>query len=69
MTFAARALGAIALLALATPALPCGDHAAKTTTAAADKADKKASTVAKTDKKGAKTSKSAGEAKPAAAAN
>ncbi len=68
MKLVARALSALALLAFATPALPCGDHAAKTTTASAEK-EKGSSTVAKSDKKAAKKAKNAEQSKTATATN
>jgi len=68
MKIAARCLTALAVLAFATPALPCGDKAMKTTTASAEKA--KSTTVAKaTAKKGAASTKAAPEAKPTSAPN
>ncbi|HEY6099669.1 MAG TPA: hypothetical protein VIW03_09580 [Anaeromyxobacter sp.] len=69
MTTAVRFLAALAVLAFATPALPCSDHE-KTVTAAAEKAP--AAKVAKsgaTAKKATKASKPAAEAKPVTAAN
>ncbi len=70
MKLVARALSVLALLAFATPALPCGDQATKTTTASADKEKEKGSnTVAKSDKKSAKKTKSAEQSKPATATN
>jgi hypothetical protein len=70
MKLFARAVTALALLGLATPALPCGDMGQKEKTATSSA--KKSSTVAKsgtTEKKGATPSKGAGEAKPASATN
>lgn len=69
MKLVARAVTALALLALATPALPCGDMGQKEKTATSS--TKKSATVAKSgaDKKGAAPAKSAGEAKPASATN
>lgn len=67
MKLAARCLAALALLAFATPALPCGDKAEKTVTASTGKTTKGA--VAKsgtTAKKAGHESKPAGDARPAA---
>ena len=55
---AAKLATAAALLALATPALPCGDHM-KTTTA--EKKTDKAAEVAKKDAKDSKAAKAAAE--------
>ncbi len=68
MKLAARCLAALALLAFATPALPCpcGDKDAKTTTASAGKTSTKGA-VAKSAKKAGGEAKPAGDAKPAAA--
>ncbi len=64
MKTAARFVTALAVLAFATPALPCGDKAMKTTTASAEKASQE--TVAKASaKKSPATKAPASEAKPA----
>lgn len=69
MKIVARAVTALALLAFATPALPCGDKAMKTTTASSEKASS-STTVAKSgEKKAAAPAKATGEARPATAAN
>ena len=62
MKTVARLVTALAVLAFASPALPCGDKAMKTTTASAEKASK--DTVAKATTKKS-TTKSTSEAKPA----
>jgi len=70
MKLAARCLAALAVLAFATPALPCGDKPAKTTTASTSMEKAPAGAVAKsgaTAKKAGSTAKPAGEARPAAA--
>ncbi len=68
MKLVARAVTALALLSLATPALPCGDtEHAKTT-----RTEKRSATVAKsggTAKKSTAPAKKVAEAKPASAAN
>ncbi len=78
MKLVARAVTSLALLAFATPALPCGDKttttaaAAASTTAATVAAQKKkeSSAVAKSEKeKKANAQKTSGEAKPATASN
>jgi hypothetical protein len=69
MKLIARAVTALALLAFATPALPCGEKT-KTTTASATKGS--STTVAKsgsTEKQKKAATESKGEAKPATAAN
>ncbi len=69
MKLAARCLAALALLAFATPALPCGDKAAKTTTASAPSEKSSTGAVAKSGtntKKAGNAAKPAGEARPAA---
>lgn len=64
MKTAARLVTALAVLAFAAPALPCGDKAMKTTTASSEKSSK--DTVAKAStQKGAATKAPAAEAKPA----
>lgn len=65
MKNAARFATALAVLAFASPALPCGDKAMKTTTASSEKTSK--DTVAKaTAKKSATATKTpSSEAKPA----
>lgn len=63
MTTAARLVTALAVLAFAAPALPCGDKATKTTTASAEKTAKE--TVAKATAKQSGTKAAASEAKPA----
>jgi len=69
MKLVARAVTALALLAFATPALPCGDKAMKTTTASSEKGSS-STTVAKSgEKKAGAQAKGAAEAKPATAAN
>lgn len=79
MKLVARAVTSLALLAFATPALPCGDKAQTTTAAAAPsitaatvaaQKKKESSAVAKSDKeKKANAQKTSGEAKPATASN
>lgn len=68
MKLAARFLAALAVLAFATPALPCGDKATKTTTVSAEKASTSGA-VAKSSSSVKKAGSQAkpGEAKPAAA--
>ncbi len=68
MRLLARAVAALALLSLATPALPCGDKEHVKTAST----EKKTTTVAKASaaKRGAApAAKAAGQAKPASAAN
>lgn len=69
MKLVARAVTALALLAFATPALPCGDKA-KTTTASETKPSSK-SAVAKSsaEKQKKQAPETKGEAKPASATN
>lgn len=67
MKFAARFLAALAVLAFATPALPCGEKMEKTVTASTTKPA--TGPVAKSDKKAKNTTKPAAEPKPAAATN
>jgi hypothetical protein len=68
MKLAARCLAALAVLAFATPALPCGERTTKQVTASAEKPTSGA--VAKSDKKAkSSTTKPAGQTKPAAATN
>lgn len=70
MQLAARIVAALAFLAFATPALPCGDRAAKTVTAQSEKpAAGKSEAVAKTSKKAKSQTKPTAEQKPATAAN
>lgn len=65
MKLVARCVTALALLAFAAPALPCGDKPMKTTTASTEKAAKE--TVAKAStKKNVAPTKAPAEAKPAA---
>jgi hypothetical protein len=66
MKLIARAVTALALLALATPALPCGDKMEKTTTASSETKGK--ATVAKSEKQKKAAPQAKGEAKPATAA-
>lgn len=68
MTIAARCLAALAFLAFATPALPCGERAAKQVTASNEK-PAASGAVAKAEKKAKSTTKPAGETKPVKAAN
>ncbi len=70
MKLAARLLSALAVLAFATPALPCGDHATKQVTAEKEKQEKSAP-IAKssTTKKAKNAQKPAAEQKPVTAAN
>lgn len=65
MKLIARAAAALALLAFATPALPCGDKGMEKTV----QSEKKSSTVAKSGTAEKKTPPAKGEAKPASAAN
>jgi hypothetical protein len=72
MKLVARCLAALAVLAFATPALPCGDKATKTTTA--EKSDrekmekeKASSTVAKSGAAAKKGGQAKQEQKPATA--
>ncbi|HEY6004505.1 MAG TPA: hypothetical protein VIV57_16645 [Anaeromyxobacter sp.] len=69
MKLAARFLAALAVLAFATPALPCGERTTKQVTASAEKPTTSGA-VAKSEKK-AKSSatKPAQATKPAAATN
>jgi hypothetical protein len=70
MKLVARAVTALALLAFATPALPCGDKAHGTTTASSEK--KGTNTVAKSgSEKEKKTTQGqkTNETRPATAAN
>lgn len=68
MKLVARAVTALALLAFATPALPCGDRT-KATTVSNEKG-KASSTVAKSgEKKAPAPTKGSGESRPATAAN
>ncbi len=69
MKLIARAVTALALLALATPALPCGDKTT-TTTASETKGSSKAPVAKSSAEKQKKAGpESKGEAKPATAAN
>jgi hypothetical protein len=69
MKLAARCLAALALLAFATPALPCGEKTTKQVTASSEKTSASGA-VAKSDKKAKNTNpKPASETKPAAATN
>jgi hypothetical protein len=66
MKLVAKILGVAAALALATPALACGDKNTKT----AETKSSKSETVAKsTEKKSGAQAKGTAEAKPATAAN
>jgi hypothetical protein len=68
MKLAARLLSALAVLAFATPALPCGDRATKQVTA--EKEKQKSAPIAKSSEKKAKNAqKPAAEQKPVTAAN
>jgi hypothetical protein len=69
MKLVARLLSALAILALATPALPCSEEATKQVTASSEK--DKSTPVAKssTTKKVKKAAKPAAEAKPVTASN
>lgn len=69
MKLAARLLSALAVLAFATPALPCGDRATKQVTA--EKEKEKSAPVAKSSgsKKAKDAQKPAAEQKPVTAAN
>lgn len=67
MKLAVRFLAALAVLAFATPALPCGEKTEKTVTASTTKPA--AGVVAKSEKKAKSTTKPAAESKPASAAN
>lgn len=69
MTLAARLLSALAVLAFATPALPCGDHATKQVTAEKEKEQKSAPIAKSSAKKAKNTHKPAAEQKPVTAAN
>jgi hypothetical protein len=70
MKIVVRALCALAVLALATPAFAC-DGAKKMTTASSEKAAKPSEATAKAEKKAekAKTAQAQQQVKPASAAN
>lgn len=69
MKLIARAVTALALLAFATPALPCGEKT-KTTTASTAKPSEEGTKVAKSGASGKqKKAEAKGEARPATASN
>lgn len=68
MRHLARIVAALAVLAVATPALPCSEHEAKTTTASNEK-PATSGAVAKSGKKAKQATKPAAETKPATASN
>jgi hypothetical protein len=69
MNVAARFLAALAVLAFATPALPCGERTTKQVTASSEK-PAASGAVAKSDKKARSTgTKPAAEKKPATVTN
>jgi DMSO/TMAO reductase YedYZ molybdopterin-dependent catalytic subunit len=66
MTYLARIVTALAVLAVATPALPCSEHEAKTTTASNEK-PAASGKVAKSGKKAKQATKPAAETQPVTA--
>jgi hypothetical protein len=68
MKLIARAVTALALLAFATPALPCGDKAEKTTTASAETKTSKGAHAKQEKQKKAAQAKAEAQ-RPATAAN
>jgi hypothetical protein len=69
MKLAARFLAALAVLAFATPALPCGERAAKTVTASTEKPAASGAVAKSTEKKAKNVTKPAAETKPVKATN